>query len=616
MAKNAYVKPLKFFKKNWIQCLCLLVISFALYFQSINQDYILDDKIVLSENTYVKNGLKGIPDILKYDSFYGYFQEKVDVLEGGRYRPLSLVTFAIEYEFFGLNPVISHIVNLFLYGLLAIAIYLLFTWFQQRFRLKESAWISFALMGAALFLFHPIHTESVINIKSRDEIMALLLALWAMIGFVYAEFLVQQRKWIWYFLAATSYFLALLAKENAITFLAVIPFTLYYLQQKKDFKQLISPTLVLVLFSGVYLYLRHVVIGTTVTSGQVENPLNNPFFGMSTTQEWGTILYTLERYVELLILPINLSHDYYPYAVPIADFSYSRVWLAVLLYLAMGIMAGYGIFKKSILSWAAFYYLVTISVVSNVFLVIGTTMNERFIFMSSLAFSLVTAYLLYRLRKRARYVGLTVFVAIIAFYAYQTSIRIPDWASYINLNKSAVENAPNSARSHLFYGTALFKEAQNIGDFQQKVQNYQEALDNFTAAQDVFIQKGTSTTKHYKYFDAINMRAGAAAELYKLNALTINELLQEFKQVLMNNPRNNYTYQFLQYLNRGNSNRQELAQFYVDVVQSIMLPYGQQVNPSFYETALKYINLGLQVEPGNAYLTRAQVDVAQLLGRN
>lgn len=615
MGQKSLVTPLKFLKQNWIQSLILLVIPFALYFQVISHDYILDDRIVLSENTFVLKGVKGIPDILKYDSFYGYFQQQVDVLEGGRYRPLSLVTFAIEYEFLGLNPAVSHVINLLLYGFIGVLIFLMFTWFQQRFKLGGNAWFNLGFIGALLFLFHPIHTEGVINIKSRDEILALLLALASLISIVYAYFMSKKTSWIWYLLGGIFFFLGMLAKENAITFALVIPATIYFLEKEKKYKSLIAPTVVLAVISAIYLYARHSVIGGTVSASQVQNPLNNPFHGFTDVQVWGTILYTFEKYIELLLVPLNLSHDYYPYAIPVADFSFARVWLAIIGYGAMGVYAIYGLFKRSIPAFAALYYLATFSVVSNVFVVIGTTMNERFIFMSSLAFSLVTAYFIVRLHKWQRYLAIGTFVALLAFYAYGTIVRCPDWGSYINLNKSAVEHAPNSARSNLFYGTALFREVAYAPASKEKEEMLRKSLNHFIKAQEIFVNYGTPTSKFFMYADAVNMRSGAAAELYKMNAMNQKELLHHFKEVLKKNPRNDFTRQFLEFLNRNGAGNTELINFYKDVISTVLIPYAQQVNASYYNNAMQYTNLALNIAPGDSFLIQKQAEISAALGR-
>ena len=84
------------------QLVVLLVLPFVLYWQTLDYAYVLDDKLVLSENAFVKQGVAGIPDLLTKGAFdgYQYYNAEENPLTGGRYRPLSLVSFAMEYELF------------------------------------------------------------------------------------------------------------------------------------------------------------------------------------------------------------------------------------------------------------------------------------------------------------------------------------------------------------------------------------------------------------------------------------------------------------------------------------------------------------------------------------
>ena len=170
---------------------------------------------------YTQEGISGIPGLLTKDSFFGFFkvEGKASLVAGGRYRPLSLITFAIEQEIFGDNATIRHIINALFYTLLCILIYLITIKAFNHTSLKKNLPL-FALVTALIFAFHPIHTEAVANIKGRDEIMTFLFALgtlWAALRYL------KTQQILFVVLGAVFFGLALLSKENAITFLAVIP---------------------------------------------------------------------------------------------------------------------------------------------------------------------------------------------------------------------------------------------------------------------------------------------------------------------------------------------------------------------------------------------------------
>ena len=104
------VKRQEKFPVNHKVGILLGLIAFLLYSNTINFAYVLDDSAAIVENQFVKKGIAGIPDLLKSD--FWHFSN----LQLGYYRPLSLITFAIEQQFFNSNPHISHFVNVLIYA--------------------------------------------------------------------------------------------------------------------------------------------------------------------------------------------------------------------------------------------------------------------------------------------------------------------------------------------------------------------------------------------------------------------------------------------------------------------------------------------------------------------
>ena len=104
--------------------LIITVLCFVLYGNTLQNKYALDDTLVYTANTFTKQGFKGLHDIFAYDTFTGFFGKDKNLVAGGRYRPLSLVTFATEVEFFGDAPAISHFINILLYILTCILLFI------------------------------------------------------------------------------------------------------------------------------------------------------------------------------------------------------------------------------------------------------------------------------------------------------------------------------------------------------------------------------------------------------------------------------------------------------------------------------------------------------------
>ena len=101
----------------WVALFCA-IIGFLLYMNTIRYGYVLDDSTVITGNRFVQEGFSGIPKLLTIDLWH------FSGLKLGYYRPLPLITFAIEKEFFKLNPHVSHLNNVLLFALTTFFVFL------------------------------------------------------------------------------------------------------------------------------------------------------------------------------------------------------------------------------------------------------------------------------------------------------------------------------------------------------------------------------------------------------------------------------------------------------------------------------------------------------------
>ncbi|HPS84997.1 MAG TPA: DUF1736 domain-containing protein, partial [Bacteroidales bacterium] len=417
--------PAKPFSQNFrMQALVIFMFAFALYANTLGHQYALDDDLMIRDNKFTKQGFSGIGKILSTDALAGVFGEQ-NLLQGGRYRPLSQVCFAVEYELFGLNPFIGHFINVLLYGLLCV---LLFHVLRKIFKNYTSSKWYFGLpfLVTALFAVHPLHTEVVANIKGRDEIMSLLGSLGALwFALKYCE----NRKPLDLLWGAVIFILALLSKENAATFIAVIPLTMYFFSEAKR-KDYVIITAVLIAAFAVYALIRYNALGFFMNSYEETELFNNPFAEASVSQKYATIVYTWLRYLGLIVFAHPLTHDYYPYQVPLMDWSDFRVILSLIIFAALATIAVLKFRKKSLVSFAILFFAVTFSIQSNLLLNIGTFMNERFMFVSLIGFCIAVALLIRWLagdgqseQKPFQKAALYILVLFIAVYSVMTFTR-------------------------------------------------------------------------------------------------------------------------------------------------------------------------------------------------
>lgn len=500
VSKNSVEKP-SFWENTRLQAIIIFALSFLLYANTLSHDYCQDDAIVITDNMFTTEGVAGIKGILSYDTFYGFFKDagKAQLVAGGRYRPFTLVMFAFEYQLFGKNPFIGHFINVILFGLTCVLLYFLLLKLLAKQQATGDSQQSFvnptlvAFIAALLFAAHPIHTEAVANIKGRDEIMTLLGSL-AAVWFSLKAF--ENGGFKNQILAFVLFFIALLSKENAITFVVITPM-IYWFFVKTSFSTAIKQTIPFVVASVLFILLRGAVIGNQF-GGEQNELMNNPFLKLigndyvpfSFAEKFATITYTLGKYIQLLILPHPLTHDYYPRHIGIMSFGDWQVLLSVAVYIGLLVLILRGWKNRSLISFGIAFFLITLSIVSNIVFPVGTNMAERFMFMPSVGFCLILAVLLAKINAKATETrvnnqGLGMILVIVALFSLKTFTRNPAWKDDYTIFTTDIETSPNSAKLQTSVGGSTIDRYKNSTNEIEKKTKITEAIGHLQKALEI-----------------------------------------------------------------------------------------------------------------------------------
>jgi protein O-mannosyl-transferase len=460
----------------------IFLCSILLYANTVTHNYALDDQLAIYDNTYVKNGFGGIHDLLTHDAFVGFFGERGSkLISGGRYRPLSFISFAIEWQLFDRSPMISHIVNIIIYGLLCSFIYLFLVWLfppKSENETQYSFLYSVPFLATMFYVSHPIHTEVVANIKGRDELLSFLFAILTLIYF----FQLSKNKLIDILVTGFLFFLALMSKENAITFLAVIPIVFILKGELKSSQnQFITHFAAMILVTGLFLFLRFKYTSSGFNAHS-EEILNNPFVRASDSEKWGTIMYSFYRYFALMLFPHPLTHDYYFNQIP-----YRKLSDPIVITTFLGLFALIVVFFKTLntrkeIAFSILFFIITFSIVSNVLFTVGIIMNERFVFVSSLGFCIILASMLYYLNLNKQ-VLMSILILIFSLYSFKTYTRNLAWKDNFTLFATDYNTSNQSAKVSTALGGVLMERAN-------------DALSNDTNLYKLYVDSSIRVLRH------------------------------------------------------------------------------------------------------------------------
>ena len=456
----------------------------GVYVNTFTHGFVLDDDVVFLKNTHVQEGVSAIPKIVTHGFLYG-FNKKNDQ----SYRPFVLINFAIEKSIFGNNPKALHRINAFYYGILGCLLF----WFLNLLFERKKPWIVFWI--SLLFVVHPIHTEVVANIKGRDEIFH---AIFLLLSFIAALKYTDHPKTKTLLISLITYFIALLCKEMAVTYIALLPLTIWVFRDIKIKKLSIFTGY----FAGVlflYFMLRSVILDTVTFEEKMSVMNNGLAAATSYLDQLATNFFIFANYIKLLFFPHPLAWDYSFPHFPIVSFTNPIVILIVVVLIILSALSIRGFQSKNKLAYCFLFFIISFSIVSNFFILIGATLGERFLFFPSIAFCIFLVLLLEKTirllkLKKGTAVLSTLVLLIAASYAFKTIDRNKDWVNNEQLFISGALATPNNSRAISALGTLYRDRAERSNTQQEQINNYKKAIEQYNKS---IVLYPKNTEAHY-----------------------------------------------------------------------------------------------------------------------
>lgn len=462
-------------------------LALLLYANTLTCKFTLDDSMLITNNSFTKKGISGIKDIMTNEWSMGFYGVKKKLVAGGRYRPLSQIFFAVEYQLFGMKPFPGHLCNVLFYVFLCVFLFYLLKKLLPDYH-SPTWYRSLPFLVAVIFTAHPLHTEIVANIKGFDEILALSLTLPAIL-FILKY--IETRKFFWLSLTFILFTLALLSRESQITFLAVIPLCLFFFRkvQVKDYFITLIP---IFCAFGIYLIARYLALGYLNTDVTASELLNNPYLNATFSEQSATNIYTWGKYLQLLFIPHPLTHDYYPKQIELISWPNLKAVFSLLIYAGLAFISLYYFARKHIISFAILLFFVTFSISSNVVFNLGTFMNERFMFFPLTGFAFCLAYFTQTsLRKwmhnevSYRKLMFIIWALLLGLYSLKTVSRNLTWKDDFTLFTTDVQTSMNSAKCNVSAGLVYLEKAYQEKDSVLKARELETAEHFFSRGLEI-----------------------------------------------------------------------------------------------------------------------------------
>jgi len=421
--------------------LAVILIALAAYSNTFQAPFLLDNKDSILQDTRVHaDTSENLSRIFRTP----YHQ----TLLSGLYRPVTTWTYLLNYAILGSGnaPAGYHWLNFLLHALNIVLVYCLaLALFEDR---------TAALAASALWGVHPVLTESVTNIIGRSDMLAAAGVLAALLFYRAAARSTGVRQVGAIAGVALAAGIAVWSKESGVVVIALLPlYDLTFLRGlpgRARAAGIAAAALPLAVFfvvrAGV---LARFPVGPTPFT-------DNPMFGASFWVARVTAFKVIAKYLGLLIWPGRLSADYSYAEIPAAASALG--YFGLVLCVAAGALAIWAWRRQKPLFFSILFFFIALAPVSNVFLLIGSVMAERFLYLPAVGFILAVVYglrlLVQRTPHRRAAIGYALAFVLLVFTGRAYS-RNSDWSDEQRFWESVTESAPNSYKGHIGLASKL-----------------------------------------------------------------------------------------------------------------------------------------------------------------
>lgn len=430
--------------------LLLVLIVFVFYGNTLKNGYALDDNIVTGKENVTAQGIASIPKIFK--SYY--IDRSKDVKAD--YRPIVKVSYAIEHELFGVHAAISHFFNVFFYLL---GLFLLYNLLVLLLSDYDKVIVFYCV---AFFAMMPIHSEVVASLKNRD---VLLCFIFCIIGFknYILFFEAKKKKWLFFILSISSFYLAFLSKFDALPYLAIIP-VLLFVKHPKQLK---------LVFLFVFLFILSFLLFKLTKKGVVEKDIarrfyyyfENPlYFEKTLKYKIVATLNSLGFYINQIVFPFKQCCYYGLDTISVFKLSaHGYVGIVTVPLLIFGLFKSF-LKKDYLLFVGLFIFCASVSMYLNLVKPAVGIVADRFAFFSSLGIAIIIIRFVSKdisikptLSKNLKLLFGFVFV----LFASITISRNKDWNSLESLIKADYTKYPNNAFLNYKQGLNIIKKVED-----------------------------------------------------------------------------------------------------------------------------------------------------------
>lgn len=418
-----------FFSSRFFLPVLIIIITVITYINILPNQLFYDDEELIYRNNYVQN-LTYLPK---------YFSENMIAGAGkssNMYRPVLLISFAIDYSIWKNNPVGYHLTSIFLHVINSLLVFFLIL------KLFDNKLLSF--FTSVFFAVHPVQSEAVAYASGRTDLLFSFFGLSSILLFL-SYLIPKKAPSSFYLFSLLSFILSLLSKETAVILPFILILILTLFAAKLNIDKLRASFIIF-----PYFFITAVYVSLRLTLLNFANTLNFYSAPSAYSQNLFIRLFTFTKvffeYIKIILFPNDLI---YARSTPIVT-SFFNPWVLffILIISAICILAFLNRRKNPLYLFAVCWFFVTILPVSGI-IPINSIISEHYLYLPSVSIFLSVSYFFYYLLSKRKNttvrLTLAIFLAIIlSLLSYRTILRNFDWKDPVTFYTKSLYFSPDN----------------------------------------------------------------------------------------------------------------------------------------------------------------------------
>jgi Flp pilus assembly protein TadD len=439
-------------RREWIASLLIASLVGVLYFNTLGHQFTNWDDGMIYQNASIRNsGWEGIKKIFKLE-------------KGQTYQPVRILSYAVDYKFWKLNPMGYRITNILFYILSCIIVFLALQHISAR--LSEgggpSSNFRVGLFGALLFAAHPVHVEAVTWLSARKEVLQGFFFFLGFYLYLMGREKEGRQRAVLFILVLLSILVATLSKPSAIVFPGVLLVYEIALRRNRWIDFVKKRWVFFFLSAAMSFIFTFILIRVMLQAGGIK-----AYHGGTFLNNLIVSFYVFIHNIKLTLFTMNYSAAY-AIRIPFSLLHLQAAFAVVAVFLLFGLSV-WSLKKTKVIFFSLFFFFVTLLPYLNI-IPISTLLADRYVFIASfstcflLGLGFDKLYSISRPRFSEGFfklLSLTIFLFLLGCYSFMTIQQNRVWENSYTLWSDAVEKYPESNVANALMGVVYMDLGMN-----------------------------------------------------------------------------------------------------------------------------------------------------------